>query len=93
MTTASEAHSLWALDRHGGHEKLDLKVVPRGNHIAAHTLGDLDEPQLVMAVSLFVAVPMIAYAAAKTPTIADAQKLVQTISSDKTKLKAYAAIR
>ncbi len=52
--------------------------------------------KLVMAVSLFAAVSTIAYAqkdgsAAKTPkpTIADAQKLVQTISSDKTKLQAY----
>jgi hypothetical protein len=52
--------------------------------------------KLVMAVSLFAGIPMIAYAqkdgsAAKAPkpTMADAQKLVQMISSDKAKLKAY----
>jgi hypothetical protein len=52
--------------------------------------------KLVMAVSLFAAVPMIAYAqkngpAAKDPkpTMADTQKLVQMISSDQAKLKAY----
>jgi hypothetical protein len=51
--------------------------------------------KLVMAVSLFAAIPMIAYAqkddseAPPKPTMADAQKLVQMISSDKAKLKAY----
>ena len=52
--------------------------------------------KLVMAVSLFAAVPMIAYAQnnnsaekAPKPTMADAQKLAQMISSDKVKLKAY----
>ena len=51
--------------------------------------------RLVMAVSLFAAVPMIAYAQDEPdaeptkPTIADAKKLVQTISSNPTKLKAY----
>jgi hypothetical protein len=52
--------------------------------------------KLAMAVSLFAAVPMIAYAqnndsAEKVPkpTTADAQKLAQIISGDKTKLKAY----
>ena len=52
--------------------------------------------KLVMAVSLFAAVPMIAYAQedspaaeAPKPTIADVQKLVQTISNDKAKLKVY----
>ena len=52
--------------------------------------------KLVLAVSLFAAVPMIAYAQnndsaekAPKPTPADAQKLAQMISSDKAKLKAY----
>ena len=52
--------------------------------------------KLVVAVSLFAAVPMVAFAqkdgpAAKVPkpTIADAQKLVQTVSGDKAKLQAY----
>jgi hypothetical protein len=52
--------------------------------------------KLVVVVSLFAAVPMIAYAqkdgpAAEPtkPTIADAQKLVQTISSNPAKLKVY----
>ena len=52
--------------------------------------------KLVVAVSLFAAVPVVAFAqkdapATKVPkpTIADAQKLVQTISADKAKLKAY----
>jgi hypothetical protein len=52
--------------------------------------------KLVMAVSVFAAVPMIAYAQkdgpaaeAPKPTVADAQKLVQTISSDPAKLKVY----
>ena len=52
--------------------------------------------KLVMAVSLFAVVPIIAYAQnnnsaekAPKPTMADAQKLAQMISSDKAKLKAY----
>ena len=52
--------------------------------------------KLVMAVSLFAAVPTIAYAQkdspaaeASKPTMADAQKLVQTISSNPAKLKVY----
>ena len=52
--------------------------------------------KLVVAVSLFAAVPIVAFAqkdgpAAKVPkpTIADAQKLVQTVSGDKAKLQAY----
>jgi hypothetical protein len=52
--------------------------------------------KLVLAVSLFAAVPMIACAQnndsaekAPKPTPADAQKLAQMISSDKAKLKAY----
>src|SRR5271170_6350942 len=52
--------------------------------------------KLVMAVSLFAAVPTIAYAQkdssaaeASKPTVADAQKLVQTISSNPAKLKVY----
>jgi hypothetical protein len=52
--------------------------------------------KLVVAVSLFAAVPVVALAqkdapATKVPkpTIADAQKLVQTISADKAKLQAY----
>ena len=52
--------------------------------------------QLVMAVSLSAAVPTIAYAQkdipaaeAPKPTVADVQKLLQTISSDKAKLKVY----
>ena len=53
-------------------------------------------PKLVMAVSLFAAVPTIAYAQkdspvaeASKPTVEDAQKLVQTISSNPAKLKVY----
>jgi|SRR5271155_4567587 len=49
-----------------------------------------------MAASLFAAVPMIAYAQkdgsageAPKPTMADAQKLVQMVSSDPAKLKVY----
>ena len=52
--------------------------------------------KLVLAVTLFAAVPMVAFAqkdgpATKVPkpTIAEAQKLVQTISGDKAKLQAY----
>ena len=53
----------------------------------------------VMAVLLFAAVPMFAYAQknapapkAPKPTVADVQKLVQMISSDQTKVKAYCDI-
>jgi hypothetical protein len=52
--------------------------------------------KLVMAVSLFAATPMIAYAQqngppanAPKPTRADVQKLVQTISGDTAKVQAY----
>jgi hypothetical protein len=52
--------------------------------------------KFVMAVSLFAAFPVIAYAQkndpaaeAPKPTMADAKKLVQTISSDPAKLKVY----
>jgi hypothetical protein len=52
--------------------------------------------KLVAAISLFVAVPMVALAQkdgaaekAPKPSVADAQKLVQTVSADKAKLKAY----
>jgi hypothetical protein len=53
--------------------------------------------KLLVAVSLFVAVPMVAFAQQKgnpppkvpKPTIADAQKLVQLVSGDKAKLQAY----
>jgi hypothetical protein len=52
--------------------------------------------KLIMAVALFATIPMMAYAQkddptakAPTPTVADAQKLVQTVSSDPAKLKAY----
>lgn len=55
--------------------------------------------KLVVAASLFAAVPMVAVAqkdgpATKVPkpTIADAQKLVQTISGDKARLQAYCEI-
>ncbi len=53
-------------------------------------------PKLVMAVSLFAAVPTIAYAQkdspvaeSSKPTLEDAQKLDQTISSNPAKLKVY----
>jgi hypothetical protein len=52
--------------------------------------------KFVMAVSLFAAFPVIAYAQKNDPdaevprpTVADAQKLVQTIGSDSAKLKVY----
>ena len=52
--------------------------------------------KLLMATALFAAIPMIAYAQkdglaaeASKPTMADAQKLVQTISSNPAKLKVY----
>jgi uncharacterized coiled-coil DUF342 family protein len=52
--------------------------------------------KLVMAVLLFAAAPVMAYAQkddpaveVPIPTVADAQKLVQTISSDAAKLKIY----
>ena len=55
--------------------------------------------KLVAAISLFAAVPMVAFAQkdapadkAPKPTVADAQKLVQMIGADKTKLQAYCDI-
>jgi hypothetical protein len=52
--------------------------------------------KLVVAASLFVAIPTVASAQqnqpAPKPTMADVQKLVQTISGDKAKLKAYCDI-
>ncbi len=52
--------------------------------------------KFIVAVSLFAAFPVIAYAQksdpdaeAPKPTLADAQKLVQTIGNDPTKLKVY----
>jgi hypothetical protein len=52
--------------------------------------------KLLMAVPLFAAMPALAFAQsdapankAPKPTIADAQKLVQTVSGDKAKLQAY----
>ena len=51
---------------------------------------------MVISLSLYAAIPAVAYAqqngpAAKAPkpTMADVQKLVQTISSDKAKVQAY----
>jgi hypothetical protein len=46
---------------------------------------------LVVAVSLFAAMPVVAHAQNKAPkpTVADAQKVVQMITGDKAKLKAY----
>jgi hypothetical protein len=55
--------------------------------------------KLVVAVSLFAAIPVVAYAQQNTPTTnppkpstADVQKLVQSISGDKAKLKTYCDI-
>ena len=55
--------------------------------------------KLFMAVTIFATIPIVAFAQeddsanqAPKPTVADAQKLVQTISSDKTKLQAYCEI-
>ena len=55
--------------------------------------------KLVAAISLFAAIPMVAFAQkdgdankAPKPTVADVQKLVQMISADKAKLKAYCEI-
>jgi len=52
-----------------------------------------------VAAAVFVAVPIVAFAQEDTPnaqpwkpTIEDAQKLVETISSDKDRLKAYCEI-
>jgi hypothetical protein len=52
--------------------------------------------KLLMAVTIFAAAPIVAFEQkddpanhAPKPTLADAQKVVQTISSDKTKLQAY----
>jgi hypothetical protein len=47
--------------------------------------------KFLLAAALFVAVPIVAFAQSK-PTIEDAQKLVEKISSDKGKLKAYCEI-
>lgn len=55
--------------------------------------------KFLVAAALFVAVPIVAFAQSdkpntqfSKPTIEDAQKLVETISSDKEKLKAYCEI-
>jgi hypothetical protein len=55
--------------------------------------------KLVIAVSLYAAIPVIAYAQQNgpaenmpKPTVADVQKLVQSISGDKAKLKTYCDI-
>ena len=55
--------------------------------------------KVLVAAALFVAVPVVAFAQSdkpnaqsSKPTIEDAQKLVETISSDKEKLKAYCEI-
>ena len=52
--------------------------------------------KLLLAVTIFATTPILAFAQkddpanqAPKPTLADAQKVVQTISSDKTKLQAY----
>ena len=52
--------------------------------------------KLLLAVTIFATAPILAFAQkddpanqAPKPTLADAQKVVQTISSDKTKLQAY----
>ena len=47
--------------------------------------------KLVAAISLFAALPVVAQAQsnAPKPTVADAQKVVQLITGDKAKLKAY----
>jgi hypothetical protein len=52
--------------------------------------------KLLMAVTIFAAAPIVAFAQkddpgnqAPKPTLVDAQKVVQTISNDKTKLQAY----
>ena len=55
--------------------------------------------KLLIAATLFVAVPIVAFpqsdkpnAQPSKPTIEDAQKLVETISGDKDKLKVYCEI-
>jgi hypothetical protein len=52
--------------------------------------------KLIIAVSAFAAIPALAFAQggakAAKPTKADAQKIVQTIKGDKTKLDTYCAI-
>ena len=55
--------------------------------------------KLILAVTLIAAAPPVAFAQkddpvdhAPKPTVEEAQKLVQTISSDKTKLQAYCEI-
>jgi hypothetical protein len=52
--------------------------------------------KLLLAVTIFATAPILAFAQkddpanqAPKPTLADAQRVVQTISSDKTKLQAY----
>ena len=52
--------------------------------------------KILMAVTIFAAAPIVAFAQkddpanqALKPTLSDAQKVVQTISNDKTKLQAY----
>ena len=52
--------------------------------------------KLLLAVTIFATAPILAFAQkddpanqAPKPTLADARKVVQTISSDKTKLQAY----
>ena len=47
--------------------------------------------KVFVAAALFVAVPIVAFGQSK-PTIEVAQKLVETINSDKDKLKAYCEI-
>ena len=55
--------------------------------------------KLLMAATIFAAAPVVTFAQSDKPssqplkpTIEDAQKLVQTISSDKDKLKAYCEV-
>jgi hypothetical protein len=65
-----------------------------------HSFGEKSmNLKLVAAISLFAAVPMVAFAQkdgdankAPKPSVADVQKLVQMISADKAKLKAYCDI-
>ena len=52
--------------------------------------------KILMAVTIFAAAPIVAFAQkddpanhAPKPTLSDAQKVVQTIRSDKAKLQAY----
>jgi hypothetical protein len=48
--------------------------------------------KFVVAAALFVALPIVTFAQSSKPTIEDAQKLVEKISADKDKLKAYCEI-